>query len=202
MNKKVLQVTVQEPKIKTIKLLGQDVQVKDYIPYEEKREMVEKIVYGGYYSNSDLGVSGTLPIYPAVKFYYMVQYYTDAEIPIEQAEEAYSQCCKNGEEAELYACIKDDLEVVDMMLIDIGMIIELETEARASAGYVLREFLSPILNLDKTTETLSRSEAMNTALLDLLDKAKVYDAEHGTDMAGMLTPNKKTTFINFAKKDV
>ena len=67
MNKKVLQVTVQEPKIKTIKLLGQDVQVKDYIPYEEKREMVEKIVYGGYYSNGDLGVSGTLPIYPAVK---------------------------------------------------------------------------------------------------------------------------------------
>ena len=202
MSKKVLQVSVREPEIKMMKLLGQDVQVKDYIPYEEKREMVEKIVYGGYYSNGDLGVSGTLPIYPAVKFYYMVQYYTDAEIPLEQAEEAYSQCYKNGEEAELYACVKDDWGVVDMMLIDIGMIIELEAEAKASAGYVLREFLSPILNLDEATETLSRSEAMNTALLDLLDKAKVHDAEHGTDIAGVLTPSKKATFINFAKKDV
>ena len=202
MSKKVLQVSVREPEIKMMKLLGQDVQVKDYIPYEEKREMVEKIVYGGYYSNGDLGVSGTLPIYPAVKFYYMVQYYTDAEIPLEQAEEAYSQCYKNGEEAELYACVKDDWGVVDMMLIDIGMIIELEAEAKASAGYVLREFLSPILNLDEATETLSRSEAMNTALLDLLDKAKVYDAEHGTDIAGVLRPSKKATFINFAKKDV
>lgn len=202
MSKKVLQVSVREPEIKMMKLLGQDVQVKDYIPYEEKREMVEKIVYGGYYSNGDLGVSGTLPIYPAVKFYYMVQYYTDAEIPLEQAEEAYSQCYKNGEEAELYACVKDDWGVVDMMLIDIGMIIELEAEAKASAGYVLREFLSPILNLDEATETLSRSEAMNTALLNLLDKAKVYDAEHGTDIAGVLTPSKKATFINFAKKDV
>lgn len=202
MSKKVLQVSVREPEIKMMKLLGQDVQVKDYIPYEEKREMVEKIVYSGYYSNGDLGVSGTLPIYPAVKFYYMVQYYTDAEIPLEQAEEAYSQCYKNGEEAELYACVKDDWGVVDMMLIDIGMIIELEAEAKASAGYVLREFLSPILNLDEATETLSRSEAMNTALLNLLDKAKVYDAEHSTDIAGVLTPSKKATFINFAKKDV
>ena len=64
MSKKVLRVSVREPEIKMMKLLGQDVQVKDYIPYEEKREMVEKIVYGGYYSNGDLGVSGTLPIYP------------------------------------------------------------------------------------------------------------------------------------------
>ena len=202
MNKKVLQVTAREPKIKVLKLLGQDVQVKDYIPYEEKREMVEKIVYGGYYSNADLGISGTLPIYYAVKFYYIVQYYTDAEIPLEQAEEVYSQCCKSDEETELYDYIEDDMRIVESMLVDIAIIIESETKARTSIGYVLREILSPILNLDEGTETLSRSEAMNTALLDLLDKAKVYDAEHGTDMAGMLTPSKKTTFINFAKKDV